>query len=209
MGLFDNKYPYTDFHELNLDWVIEQLQKVSVNLDTLEERVKEASVQASKEYVDSRLSDVFTEFERLESEVNSLKTYFDNRVAQLNNQYNQFTRDTQAQIDLMTQRINAFRDELNASIIGVNARTDLAIEQNNEYILDEVAKGVVNVKVLNPFTGERVNIQTMFDILSNFHITNGLKAGVMADRALTAQEFVDLNITAYNLLMNGNTLYVK
>lgn len=209
MSLFNNEYPYTDFHELNLDWVIKQLQKVSIDLDTLEERVKKASIEASKEYVDSRLSEVFAEFSRLENKVNELQIYFDNQVAVLNNQYIQFTRNIQSQIDLMTQRINAFRDELTASIIGVNARTDLAIEQNNEYILDEVAKGVVNVKVLNPFTGERVNVQTMFDILANFHITDGLKAGVMAERALTASEFVNLNITAYNLLMNGNTLYVK
>ena len=109
----------------------------------------------------------------------------------------------------MTQRIEAFRDELNASIIGVNARTDLAIKQNNVYILDEVAKGVVNVKVVDTFTGDLVTIQTMFDKLATFHIVDGLKAGTMADRALTSQEFVDLQLTAYNLLMHGNTLYIK
>ena len=31
---FDNKYPYTDFHELNLDWV---LNKIKANQDNIDE----------------------------------------------------------------------------------------------------------------------------------------------------------------------------
>lgn len=34
MELFTNRYPYTDFHELNLDWLIELVQKLNVDMKT-------------------------------------------------------------------------------------------------------------------------------------------------------------------------------
>lgn len=36
MGLFHNKYPYTDFHELNLDWIITKFKEMLDRLDALE-----------------------------------------------------------------------------------------------------------------------------------------------------------------------------
>ena len=35
MGIFDNKYPYTDFHELNLTWVIDIVKKLGYNVEDL------------------------------------------------------------------------------------------------------------------------------------------------------------------------------
>ena len=35
MSLFDNKYPYTDFHELNLSWVIEIIKKLGFDVNSL------------------------------------------------------------------------------------------------------------------------------------------------------------------------------
>ena len=32
---FDNKYPYTDFHELNLDWVLEKIKKHQDDIDAV------------------------------------------------------------------------------------------------------------------------------------------------------------------------------
>lgn len=204
---FFHEFPYTNMEELNLDWVISQLKKVSENLDTLEERVKAAAIEAATTYVNERLQEVYEEFNELENTVSELRVYFDDRIADLNTQYNGFIRQVQNQITLMTQRIDNFRTELDAAIIGVNARTDQAIAQNNEYIIERVSEGLVDLRVINPFTGTSVTLQDMFNTLAGYHLGSGLTAGVMAERALTAQEFVDLEITAIDLLTQGDILY--
>lgn len=195
LDIFTHDYPYTDNHELNLSWVIKKVQELNINLDTLEERVKQASIEASKEYVDSRLAEVFEDFAELSQEVEDLRTYFDSQVQALQNNYNAFTNSVQQQIVLLTNRINDFDQTIKNDIIGVNALTDLKIEQNNTYILDEVAKGVVNVRVINFFTGERVTVQTMFDYLCGLHATDTPTVQEMIDANKTVGELIALNHT--------------
>lgn len=44
-GLFNNEYPYTDFHELNLSWVIKKIKELMARLDTMEEWRREHEQQ--------------------------------------------------------------------------------------------------------------------------------------------------------------------
>lgn len=39
--MFENKYPYTDFHELNLDWFLAEFKKVYVHVDDLDATVRQ------------------------------------------------------------------------------------------------------------------------------------------------------------------------
>ena len=172
------------------------MQELNVNLDSLEERVKQASIEASKEYVDSRLSEVLEDFAELSQEVADLRQYFDSQVQTLQSNYNIFVNAVRNELDRMTERINDFDQTIKNDIIGVNALTDLKIQQNNTYILDEVAKGVVNVRVINFFTGERVTVQEMFDYLCGLHATD----------TPTVQEMIDANKTVGELIALGHTV---
>lgn len=52
-GLFNNEYPYTDFHELNLSWVIKKIKELMTRLDLMEDWRK----QHEKEY--QQLKDLY------------------------------------------------------------------------------------------------------------------------------------------------------
>ena len=194
--IFGHAYPYSDYHELNLTWVIEKIQELNVNLTTLEERVKSETLEATKDYVDLRMIEIQADFNALSQEVDNLRTYFDNKVSELDYNYNAFINLIQQQITLLTNRIEDFDQTIKNDIIGVNALTDLKIEQNNQYILDEVARGVVNVKVINFFTGERVTVQEMFDYLCGLHATD----------TATVQEVVNANKTVAQMIAMNHTL---
>lgn len=47
-GLFTNEYPYTDFHELNLSWVIIKIKQLLDKVDTLEEWRRNHEVEYSE-----------------------------------------------------------------------------------------------------------------------------------------------------------------
>lgn len=196
LDIFTHDYPYTDNHELNLSWVIKKVQELNINLDTLEERVKQASIEASKEYVDERLAEVFEDFAELSQEVADLRQYFDSQVQTLQNNYSTFVTAVRNELDRMSRRIDDFDQTIKNDIIGVNTLTDLKIQQNNTYILDEVAKGVVNVRVINFFTGERVTVQQMFDYLCGLH----------ANDTPTVQEMIDANKTVGELIALNHTV---
>lgn len=38
--MFKNKYPYTDFHELNLDWIISEMQYLKAKVKILSDKVQ-------------------------------------------------------------------------------------------------------------------------------------------------------------------------
>lgn len=203
LDIFTHDFPYTDNHEINLSWVIKKVQELNINLDTLEERVKQASIEASKKYVDERLIEVLNDFNALRQKVDNLRIYFDNKVNKLQGNYNAFTNSVQQQIVLLTNRINDFDQTIKNDIIGVNMLTDLKIQQNNEYILDEVAKGVVNVRVINFFTGERVTVQQMFDYLAGLHTTETPTVQEMIDANKTVGELIALNHTVGDWVRYG------
>lgn len=207
--IFTHEYPYSDNHELNLSWVINRVQELSVNLDTLEERVKAETLSATKEYVDERVAEILTEFNALALEVTELRAYFDNKVAQLQTQYDEFIVAVRYQLDRMSDRIEDFDQTIKNDIIGVNALTDLKIQQNNEYILNEVAKGLVNIKVINYFTGELVSVQDMFNYLCEFHLEDAITYTELATTSITYNDYVALHMTYTELAQKGKSFIIN
>ena len=63
-----NSYPYEDFHEMNLDWVLKKLKEMDAAIDELHDQILAEALEATKEYVDTELAGFLAEFADLKSD---------------------------------------------------------------------------------------------------------------------------------------------
>lgn len=196
-----NIYPYTDFHELNLDWVLQKLRDLQAQMDELIQKAIDEAKEYAKEYIDEQLGQIEDDFAELQNNFNILNAQYHNDFNTLNNTVNTFITNTTAQINSLKQYID---DSLTAQDMKMN----LLIQQNNEYLLREMESYLSQIKVINYFTGEKVTIQDMFNYLASLHLNDSIDYDTMAQRAKTYTQLAALNITYTNLALHGNTLYI-
>ena len=191
-------YPYLNLNDLNLDYLLNRIKKIEDQIKTIKEEIEGeifAWVQEQLAPYEEKLNDLIKEVNDLSEEVDQTLADYDQRITDFENE-----------VDL---KIAAIRADLINAITAVNELTDLKIEQNNTWLLNQISQNVGDLfQVLNPFTGTIMSIQEMIDYLSAFHINDAIDYDTMASRALTYNDFNALNITYTDLTLHGNTLYV-
>lgn len=120
--------------------------------------------------------------------------------------FDRLSDSVQTQMDILNQEFDNFKDIMIADINAVNDRTDLAIQQNNEYLLEQMPTYLSRIEVINFFTGEKETIQGMFDYLAILHTQNSITYGELAEREVTYQQYVDYHMTYGQLVMNGGSI---
>lgn len=196
--MFENKYPYTNFHELNADYLLRRIAEIEKSIDGIKEEIE---------------GEIFTYVQTI---LGPYEQTLNNLINQVNNLGNEVHNTLEAYDAIITafettvnNQIAQIRADLVNSINAVNMLTDTKIEQNNVYIISEVMRNIGDtLTVIDPFTGDTVTIQTMIDKLAAFHITDGIDYATMASRALTYAQFNALNLTYSQLLLHGNTDYI-
>ena len=190
-----DEFPHTRNYDSDLRELIAEVRELikAVN-DISEEILKEA-----KEYTDEQLTGY-------QEQVEAIKRELESEMSSLNQAFELLKASVNVSIGIINDNIDSLHDEMVADIAAVNARTDLAIEQNNEYILSEVGRFLSQIKVLNYFTGEYITIQEMFDYLAHLHATDGITVAELASREKTVNELIALNMTMTQLAMNGKNI---
>ena len=195
MSIFNNEYPYSDFHELNLDWILETVSNLEKRVDTL----KNEFLDQANKYTDEKFAEFKNDLAELEQELNIV-------VEELQEQYSEFTRVINARIQFIQNDINTLNQKIDAEIIGANEYTNQAIIQNNNYLIDKLSETLRSLLVINFFNGEKITIQEMFDTLAKLHIQNPLTYTEYAGKNITNENLSLLNITYTDLVLKGKEL---
>ena len=191
------EYPYLNVNDLNLDYLLKRVKKIEEQIKTIKEEIEGEIF----EWVQEQLRPFEEQLATLIEEVNNLSE----NVEETLNAYDQRITDFE---NLVNNLIAGIRQDLVNGIAATNELTDLKIEQNNTWLLNEISQNVGDLfQVLNPFTGTVMSIQEMIDYLSAFHINDAIDYDTMAARALTYNDFAALNMTYTDLTLHGNTLY--
>ena len=197
MSNFYNEYPYTDIHELNLDWILNTVRE-------LEEKVaniKEDILTEANAYTDAKALTLQGNIDALANDVNTFKIIINDKVDTLNAQ-------TVARLNKLDQDVIDLYTYVDNQIIIANARTDQAILNAKEDIYTHLAEELGKIKVINYFTGDLISVQEMFNYLATLHATDGITYNQINGRGKTYAELAGLNASYTDIVMHGNTIII-
>ena len=188
--MFENKYPYTNFHELNLDWVLGKVSGIENTIEELNER--------------------YSSFDKLLDEA---KAYTDDVSALYDEQLNTVKADITTLSDRLNAEIRLLSDTLGSEIDTLSAKCNIdhvrltqKINAQWEEMKDYIASQVIEVKVRNFFTGRLVSAQAMFDYLARFHLEGASSYNEVSGKN-TYSHYVAKNETYEHVISNAATFF--
>ena len=189
---YNYEYPYTDPNRYNADWLLNKMKELEGRIDG----ILEEALKLTKEYVDTRLSEYQSQIAQIRIEIQAVSDRTD-----------ELSEEIVRQVLRLEGLISDAERQAESLFIIANNRTDLQIEQNNEYIFREIEDNILaNITVINYFTGEHVSVQNMFDYLASLHLENAITYNGLRDKNLTYTELIAKRITYTELVKKGGIL---
>lgn len=208
MGLFE-QFPYANFHELNLDWILKKIKELDEKVDSIEDRI----LKQANAYTDQQIAGLRRDFAELESDFAAFKSEINAQFAAYTAKQDKAFADYQklvnAQIDLLEQEIRDARAELKTMLRQANAYTDASIAMLLLQLPDIITKNIKNAKVYNLLTGKYVTIQAMFDFLCLFHAPGALTCTGVFERNNTCTEIQQYNKTCQEFITDARNFIVQ
>ena len=193
-----HKWGYTNYHDLNLDWILEKIR-------LLESKVKEIE-DLSNEWVET-LNDIKRDIQTMENlydmllrDNNAFKDEVVNNFASLSNDIenkinqlsNQLTNDFIDYTNVLNNRISSLEYKVNFNLNSFTRQlTDM--ERKLDYALNNLW---LNLKMINVFTGQEESVLSVIDYLCSLHMQDGITAFDYDALELTAQTYDDKQLTA-------------
>lgn len=195
-----NQFPYSDFHELNIDWVLKQIRANMDEIAYLKEEFDKIEVMTEAQINDMISHAIATNNVQLYQDMNVLKAtitkeytdYVTSKVNQLNNNI--------SQLRVYVDNQDTYYDEL------AQGYATTALTEAKDYTDNTVLNYTM---MINPITGVYEDVRNVVnDIVNYFHTENALTAGEYDALELTAEGYDNYELTAYEYDFNGKELLV-
>ena len=212
---FINKYPYTDFHELNLDWLINEFKKLMESYQGIIDWIENDA--ANFNILQNRISVLESETRELSARITAERAYTNSQVTQMNARisdqyyritteytglYNSILTQFQSQIDSLNILIGQVKNELSDDIVNSQLATMDWVRNELQVFLDNLPD-YQRLIVYNPVIGEYTNVQTAINDLYSYYNYYALTAQEYDDLQLTADEYDSYHITAHEYDYQG------
>ena len=199
---FINQFPYADFHELNLDWLIKETKDLRVTMTELQEEFAKIEV-LTEEQINAMIATA------IETNNVALYNYLNELKVQIKNDYEAFCTAQINALKIYTDGkladLTVYVDNQDVYYNGLQtAYADNVLVQAKAYTDAEVMDYTM---MINPITGEYEDVRNVVDdIVSYFHTENALTAAEYDALEITAQDYDNEEITAYDYDFNGKTI---
>lgn len=194
MPLFE-QFPYTNFHDLNLDQIAKKIEE----LESLKQAIAEVNALAIA------LREEMNTVEGRIDAIEALYATFVNTITQRFNELDHSLRDD----------IAALEQDLQRQLADYEAQTDLRMDgfEASLFTLDARLTHVLNnlpseIQIVSPYTGELTSLDVLIYQLANGGRSDSLTASAYDALALTASAYEAYNITAYQYDWDAATILV-
>ena len=190
---FYDKFPYTNFQELNLDWILSKVKEIQTDIDEIN-AWKETFSASINQQIANLITQVNTEFNQLKADIE--KEFTDYRT-ETDAKFEAQRAETNRQFALLTAAVNARLTAFDGRIADIESKLH-DIETNLPTL----------VHVTNPFTGMSDTIQNVINALADTQRSDALTASEYDALAKTAAGYDAYKITAVNYDFNGKSILV-
>ena len=192
MPLFE-QFPYTNFHDLNLDQIAKKIEE----MESLKQAIEEVNALAIA---------LREEMNTIEGRIDNIENLYANFVDTITRRFNELSQSLHDDIDLLEQ-------DLQRQLADYEAVTDARMDgfEASLFALDARLTHVLNnlpseIQIVSPYTGELTSLDVLIYQLANGGRSDSITAGAYDALALTASAYEAYNMTAYQYDWDAATI---